>query len=53
MRKQIDIFRTETGQTATEYAVVLGVISIGIVLAMTSLSEAIVKSIENVVGFFS
>jgi len=53
MQDHINTFRSETGQTATEYAVALGVISIGVVLALTSLSDAIVKSIQNVVGFFS
>ena len=46
-------FRSQTGQTMTEYSVVLGVITIGIVLALTSLADATIRSIERVVGFFS
>lgn len=45
--------RAESGQTMTEYGVALGVISIGVVLALTSLSAAIIKTIERVTGFFS
>ena len=53
MEHHTHIPRSETGQTATEYAVALGVITIGVVLALTTLADAIVKSIQNVVGFFS
>jgi Flp pilus assembly pilin Flp len=37
----IEISREEIGQTAAEYAVVLGLISIGLVLAFTGLGAAI------------
>ena len=45
--------RAESGQTMTEYGVALGVISVGVVLALTSLSEVIVRVIERVTGFLS
>jgi len=53
MRIRTDIFRSEIGQTMTEYGVALGVITIGIVLALTSLREATIVTIERVAGYFS
>jgi Flp pilus assembly pilin Flp len=53
MKTLTNIFRTETGQTMTEYAVTLGVITIGIVLALTSLASVTVNTILRVAGFFS
>ena len=42
---------SESGQTSTEYAIVLGAITSGIVLAMTQLSSVTQAAIERVVGF--
>ncbi len=47
MRKML---RRENGQTTSEYALVLGVIGTGIVLALNELSGATQAAIERVVG---
>ncbi len=41
-----------TGQTTSEYAVVLGVITVGIVIALTTLTGAISNLVNRVAGFF-
>lgn len=43
----IEISHEERGQTAAEYAVVLGLISIGLVLALTSLGATIGAGISR------
>jgi Flp pilus assembly pilin Flp len=43
----------EKGQTMSEYALVLAVITPAIVAAFALLSESFVDRIETVVGFFS
>jgi Flp pilus assembly pilin Flp len=50
--KVLKRIRREEGQTASEYAVVLGVITTGIVLALTNLSGATQAAIERVVSLF-
>ena len=40
----------EAGQTMAEYAVVLGVITIGVVLVLTALSTAIQNTLTNVIS---
>ena len=45
-------FRRDEGQTMAEYAVVLAVISIGVVGAFTALSGGVSGAINNAVGIF-
>ena len=45
--------RRESGQTMTEYAVVLAVITPFIVLALALLSESFIERLEAVTGFLS
>jgi Flp pilus assembly pilin Flp len=45
--------KREDGQTMTEYAVVLAVITPAIILALTLLSDRVQSRIETVVGFFA
>ena len=42
--------RREDGQTMAEYAVVLGVITTGVIVAITALSGGISGAISNVTG---
>lgn len=44
------VLHDDRGQTMTEYVIVLGVISLGILLAMGVLSTAIGVAIEEVVA---
>ena len=44
--------KREAGQTMTEYAVVLAVITPAIVAAFALLSDAFVARLETVAGFF-
>jgi Flp pilus assembly pilin Flp len=44
--------KREDGQTMTEYAVVLAVITPAIILALTLLSDRVQSRVETVVGFF-
>jgi Flp pilus assembly pilin Flp len=44
------IRRAEDGQTMAEYAVILGVITLLVVVALTTLSGAIVTALNNVAG---
>lgn len=44
--------RDENGQTTSEYAVALGVITVGIVVLMTTLSGQISALVNRVSGFF-
>jgi len=44
-------FRSERGQTAAEYAVMLGVITAGIVGALAALSTAVRDELMKVIGF--
>ncbi|HEU4449121.1 MAG TPA: hypothetical protein VFR63_03935 [Gaiellaceae bacterium] len=43
--------RREDGQTMAEYAVVIGVITPFIVLALAAMSDAVANRLEAVVGF--
>jgi Flp pilus assembly pilin Flp len=43
-------FHDEQGQTMTEYVIVLGVITLGILVAMGALSTAISVAIKEVVA---
>lgn len=45
--------RRENGQTMTEYAVVLGIITPIVVLAYAALSDSIIDRLETFVGYFS
>jgi Flp pilus assembly pilin Flp len=45
--------RSEQGQTMTEYAVVLAVITPAIVAALALLSDSFMARLETVVGFLS
>ncbi len=45
--------RREDGQTMSEYAVILGVITPAIIVALGLLSEAVRARLETVIGFFS
>ncbi|MDQ3890998.1 MAG: hypothetical protein M3312_10690 [Actinomycetota bacterium] len=45
--------RREDGQTMTEYAVVLAVITPFIVLALAMLSDAFAERLQTVTGFLS
>lgn len=45
--REIEAFARETGQTMAEYAVMLGVITVGIVLALGTLSGAISNLINR------
>ena len=42
----------EAGQTMAEYAVVLGAIAVGCVLAFTTLSGSVTKAINAAAGMF-
>ena len=42
--------RDESGQTMAEYAVVLGVITVAVVLTLTALSGAIQNTLTNVIS---
>jgi Flp pilus assembly pilin Flp len=44
------VLHDDQGQTMTEYVIILGVITLGILLAMGVLSTAIVTAIEEVVA---
>jgi Flp pilus assembly pilin Flp len=44
---------SESGQTMTEYAVVLAVITPAIVVAFSLLSDSFIARVETVIGFFS
>ena len=48
---ELDWATGDDGQTMAEYAVVLGVITLGVVLAIGFLSGAITSAISSVVGF--
>jgi Flp pilus assembly pilin Flp len=52
--KSLDLFRSvrtrQEGQTMAEYAVVLGVIAIAVVVALTALSGGISNALSNVTG---
>lgn len=45
----LEQIRDESGQTMAEYAVVLGVITVGVVLVLTALSTAIKDTLTNVI----
>jgi Flp pilus assembly pilin Flp len=49
----LEQFGRETGQTAAEYAVVLGVITLAIVSTFVLLSGTIQNALERVTGLFS
>lgn len=43
----------DEGQTMAEYAVVLGVIVPGIIIALATISDRVATSIGRIAGFFS
>ena len=43
----------ETGQTSSEYAIILGLIAPPIILLFAALSDAIVARIDTVTSFFT
>jgi Flp pilus assembly pilin Flp len=45
--------RREDGQTMTEYALILGIITPAIIIALGLLSEGVRARVETVIGFFS
>ncbi|MBA3733957.1 MAG: hypothetical protein H0W90_01980 [Actinobacteria bacterium] len=45
--------RRDEGQTMAEYAVVLGVIVPGIIIALATISDRVATSIGRIAGFFS
>jgi Flp pilus assembly pilin Flp len=45
--------RREDGQTMSEYAIILGVITPAIVVTLGLLSDAVQARLEVVIGFFS
>jgi Flp pilus assembly pilin Flp len=45
----LERMRDESGQTMAEYAVVLGVITVAVVLTLTALSQAIQNTLTNVI----
>jgi Flp pilus assembly pilin Flp len=45
----LERIREESGQTMAEYAVVLGVITIGVVVVLTALSTAIQNTLKAVI----
>jgi Flp pilus assembly pilin Flp len=45
--------RREDGQTMTEYALILGIITPAIIIALGLLSDAVQARVETVIGFFS
>jgi Flp pilus assembly pilin Flp len=47
------LWRREDGQTMTEYAVVIGVITPIIVVAFAAMSDAVAARLETIVGFLS
>ena len=50
MREIITRMRDESGQTMAEYAVVLGVITIAVVVTLGLLSTAIQSTLSNVIA---
>jgi Flp pilus assembly pilin Flp len=49
IRAQLLAFRREEGQTMAEYAVILAVIVLAVVVAITALSGGITEAINNIV----
>jgi len=52
MQRVVD-YREETGQTMSEYAIVLAVITPAIVAALALLSESFQARLETVAGFLT
>jgi Flp pilus assembly pilin Flp len=50
--RALSLRRREDGQTMSEYAIVLAVITPAIVAAFALLSESFVNRLETVAGFF-
>ena len=50
MQQFISNLRDENGQTMAEYAVVLGVITIAVVVTLTALAGAIQGTLTNVIS---
>ncbi len=51
MTKFETLAKREEGQTMAEYGVVLAVITLGVVVALGLLSDAISNAINSVIGF--
>jgi Flp pilus assembly pilin Flp len=50
LNQTIEAVKNEAGQTMAEYAVVLGVITIAVVVTLTALSTAIKGTLTNVIS---
>ncbi len=50
MTKHIESLRAESGQTMAEYAVVLAVITVAVVVTLGLLSSAISAQLSSVIG---
>jgi Flp pilus assembly pilin Flp len=50
MHEQLDQLRDEAGQTMAEYAVVLGVITIAVVVTLGLLANKITSVLSNVIA---
>jgi Flp pilus assembly pilin Flp len=50
LNETVDALETEAGQTMAEYAVVLGVITIAVVVTLGLLSTAIKNTLNNVIA---
>ena len=50
MNETVDALENEAGQTMAEYAVVLGVITIAVVVTLGLLSTAIKNTLNNVIA---
>jgi Flp pilus assembly pilin Flp len=53
IQSKVAELRSEEGQTMAEYGVVLAVITAGIILALTLLSDAIGNALDAVTGMLS
>jgi Flp pilus assembly pilin Flp len=50
---QLTSKRREDGQTMSEYAIILGIVTPAIIIALGLLSGAVQGRIETVIGFFT
>jgi Flp pilus assembly pilin Flp len=49
----VSVWRRSDGQTMSEYAIVLAVITPAIVAALALLSDSFIERLETVAGFFT
>ena len=50
MKRLLRFLKEEKGVTAVEYAVMAGIIAVGIILAVTGLKEALVNTFNAISG---